>query len=61
MVAGLSLYAFLKYPFKLNRSDYDYGRRSTMVTSYSLNGGNRSGNPTTYKKDLQMSDEDNMS
>jgi hypothetical protein len=43
-ISVLSFAAFTKYAYKLNRSDYDYGRRSTMVTNYSLNGGNKSGN-----------------
>jgi hypothetical protein len=29
-----STYCFVKYPYKLNRSDYDFGRRSTMINSY---------------------------
>lgn len=48
-VTLVGLFAFNKYPYKLNRSDYDYGRRSTMVTSYSLNGGNKSAN-INYRK-----------
>lgn len=59
-VALVSLFAFNQYPYKLNRSDYDYGRRSTMVASYSINGGNITAN-TNYKKGATMSDEDNMS
>lgn len=59
-VALVSLYAFNQYPYKLNRSDYDYGRRSTMVASYSLNGGNKTAN-ANYKKGATMSDEDTMS
>lgn len=59
-----SLYIFNKYPYKLNRSDYDYGRRSTMVTSYSLNGGSgaKTGANVSYRKGgPEVSDEDNMS
>jgi hypothetical protein len=60
VISGLSLFAFNKYPYKLNRSDYDYGRRSTMVTNYSLNGGNKGGN-AVFRKGPQVSDEDTMS
>ena len=60
VISTLSIYCFKEFPFKLNRSDYDYGRRSTMVTNYSLNGGNKSG-ISFLKKGAQMSDEDNMS
>jgi hypothetical protein len=31
---GLALFFVMKNPYKLNRSDYDFGRRSTMVSSY---------------------------
>ena len=61
-----SLFMFNQYPYKLNRSDYDYGRRSTMVSSYSLNSSGGKG-PSNFKKrpagaaSEEISDEDNMS
>ena len=39
-ICGLALFVFFRYPFKLNRTDYDFNRRSTMVTSYMNKGGN---------------------
>jgi hypothetical protein len=33
-ISAVALYFIYKEPYKLNRSDYDFGRRSTMVTSY---------------------------
>jgi len=33
-ISGIALYFIYREPYKLNRSDYDFGRRSTMVTSY---------------------------
>lgn len=33
-VTIFSWYCFMKYPYKLNRSDYDFGRRSTMINTY---------------------------
>lgn len=40
-VAFVSGYYFLRHPYKLNRSDYDYGRRSTMVSSYQQPGSKK--------------------
>lgn len=34
-VVAVAIFIFLTQPFKLNRTDYDTGRRSTMVNSYS--------------------------
>jgi len=34
-ISAVALYFIFKEPYKLNRSDYDFGRRSTMVTTYS--------------------------
>ena len=33
-ISGIALFFIMKEPYKLNRSDYDFGRRSTMVTTY---------------------------
>ena len=33
-VTAASLKCFISYPYKLNRSDYDFGRRSTMINTY---------------------------
>ena len=33
-ISVVALYFVKNQPYKLNRSDYDYGRRSTMVTTY---------------------------
>jgi hypothetical protein len=35
IICGVSLMYVMKQPYKLNRSDYDHGRRSTMVSNYS--------------------------
>ena len=34
ITCGISLYYFATFPYKLNRTDYDLARRSTMVTTY---------------------------
>lgn len=34
-VCGVALWIFSTKPYKLNRTDYDTCRRSTMITSYS--------------------------
>ena len=34
MISGAGLYFVSNEPYKLNRSDYDFGRRSTMVSTY---------------------------
>jgi hypothetical protein len=34
LISGVALYFVKREPYKLNRSDYDYGRRSTMVSTY---------------------------
>ena len=45
-VSAFALFVFVRYPYKLNRSDFDHGRRQTMVTNYSINGGYRKGAPS---------------
>jgi hypothetical protein len=38
VVCAICLLFVMKEPYKLNRSDYDFGRRSTMITSYGTKG-----------------------
>jgi hypothetical protein len=38
----VSLFVFLTQPYKLNRTDYDTCRRSTMITSYAKKGPRKS-------------------
>ena len=41
-ICGISLFVFATQPYKLNRTDYDMCRRSTMVTSYMKAGPRKS-------------------
>jgi hypothetical protein len=37
-----SLFVFIRFPFKLNRSDYDQGRRDTMIPRSKASAGSHS-------------------
>lgn len=43
----ISLYFFYTAPYKLNRSDYDFNRRSTMVTIYMSKNKNKKPSATS--------------
>lgn len=34
LICGVALFFVMREPYKLNRSDFDFGRRSTMVSTY---------------------------
>ena len=50
---GVALFFVLKEPYKLNRSDYDYGRRSTMVTNYSSGKKKNLGGSSGFSGDTE--------
>lgn len=49
----VSLYFFYTAPYKLNRSDYDFNRRSTMVTVYMRKGKKPNYSTTTINGDQE--------
>ena len=59
-ICAYGLVIFLTQPFKLNRTDYDFGRRSTMVNSYSKKEMYKAGKQNATAINSLLEDEDEV-